>query len=219
MKRIILIAVVLSIVFLSPVAFAAADEVGPFYVGVLGGYVMPQNMNVADNTGGGLTLDAPLKDGGLVGIKIGYIPPFANKYLATELEYNYFFNTDHDSDKTIAAVGGTLDGSIKIQAFFLNFKWRYPEGAFHPYIGIGPGYAWFQAGDVKASSETTPWSGDTGTKFCYQILAGLDYDITKNWGVGVGYKYFQIKPSIGGEIKADYDYKAHVITLGVNYAF
>lgn len=216
MKRTILILALLAFVLLSPLAHAA-EVTGPFYVGVLGGYVMPSNMNVHDKTGATADFDASLNNGGLVGVKVGYLPPFASGYLATELEYNYIFNTDLDNSKTTAV--GTLDGSNKIHAFFLNFKLRYPEGALHPYVAVGPGYAWFNAGDLKISPAGTTSSGDTAGKFCWQIMAGLDYDITRNWGVGIGYKYFQVKPSIGGGINSDYDYKASIVTVGVNYTF
>jgi len=217
MKRITLISVlfVLSL-FLSPAL--AAEEAGPFYMGILGGYVMPRDMTLHAKDGSYVDFDATLKNGGVFGIKAGYLPPFASKYLATELEYNYIFGTDFDSGKTYSAISNqSLDGTNKIQALFLNFKLRYPEGAFHPYIGIGPGYSWFQAGDITSGGTTMP--GETSSQFCWQLLAGLDYDITKNWGVGLGYKYFQVKPSFGGQINADYDYTTHMITLGVNYAF
>ena len=217
MKRTILVLVVLLLSLFSSIA-CAAEETSPFYLGILGGYVKPSDMTVHDKTGG-LDFDAALKNGGVFGLKAGYMPSFAKGYLATELEYNYIFNTDLDTGKTYATLSGaSLDGTNKIHAIFLNFKLRYPEGVLHPYVGIGPGYSWFQAGDLTPSTGTTI-TGETSSQFCWQLLLGFDYDITKNWGVGLGYKYFQVKPSFGGQINADYDYNAHMITFGVNYAF
>ena len=49
----------------------------------------------------------------------------------------------------------------------------------------------------------------TDNGFCYQLLAGLDIDITPNLSVGIGYKYF---------VPAS-DYKASIVTLGLAYTF
>jgi len=222
MKRITLVIALFSFWLLLSPAFAAEQQ-NLFYVGILGGYVMPRDMAIHDKTGGNPDFDATLKNGGLFGIKAGFLPAFANKYLATELEYNYFFNTEFDKDKSYKPSDPyRLEGDNKIHAVFLNFILRYPETSFHPYIGIGPGYSWFQAGDLKVTDSagtTTLLAGETTGQFCWQLLAGLDYDITRNWGVGIGYKYFQVKPSPGGAINSDYDYSAHIITLGVQYTF
>ena len=216
--------------FCLTVAMAADEETSGFYVGILGGYVMPKDLGVTDKAGGG-SQDFAMDKSYLAGIKVGYIPPFA-KYLATELEYNYS-KSDFDNGKRYTSLFGTsapgisltIDGTSTIHAFFFNLKLRYPEGSFHPYIGIGPGYSWVELGDTTeratSGSVTAAYTmaGETSSQFAYQLLAGLDYDITKNWGVGIGYKYVQIKPSFGGAINADVDYKAHVVTLGVNYSF
>ena len=221
MKRISLVLSLLLLVFCSTVAMAADEETSGFYVGILGGYVMPKDMGVTPKDGSTQN-DIAMDKGDLAGIKVGYIPPVA-KYLATELEYNYSKNS-FDNGKQYTDSGGsyTLDGTTNnMHAFFLNLKLRYPEGSFHPYIGIGPGYSWVKQGDVtlRATGGSGTMAGGTSSQFAYQLLAGLDYDITKNWGVGIGYKYVQVKPSFGGDLNADIDYKAHVVTLGVNYSF
>lgn len=216
MKRISLVLSVLMVVFCSSLAVAAEETTG-FYAGVLGGYVMPRDATITDKSGGP-SQDYAMDKGYLAGIKMGYIPPFA-KYLAAELEYNYV-KSSFDNSKSYAGTGGsyTIDGSNSMNAFFFNIKLRYPEGSFHPYVGIGPGYSWFKQDDITISGQGR-LSGETSGQFAYQILAGLDYDITKNWGVGVGYKYIQVKPSFGGALNIDMDYKAHVVTLGVNFSF
>ena len=219
MKRICLVLSLLLVVFCSTVAMAA-EETSGFYAGILGGYVMPTDVGVTPKNGG-TQPDLAMDNGYLAGIKVGYIPPFA-KYLAMELEYNYSTSSfDNGKQYTDQRVSYTVDGTNNMHAFFLNLKLRYPEGSFHPYIGIGPGYSWVKQGDVtvRVTGGSATMAGGTSSQFAYQFLAGLDYDITKNWGVGIGYKYVQIKPSFGGDLNADMDYKAHVVTLGVNYSF
>jgi opacity protein-like surface antigen len=215
MKRISLILSLLLVVSFSSLAMADEGTSG-FYVGILGGYMMPKDVTMSPKDGTP-SADISLDKGYHAGAKVGYIPSFA-KYLAMELEYNYS-KTSFDNGKSYG--GNKLDGTNSMNAFFLNFKLRYPEGSFHPYIGIGPGYSWFKQGDITGSGIGGGGvaAGDTSSQFAYQFLAGLDYDITKNWGVGLGYKYLQVKPSFGGALNVDYNYTAHIVTLGVNYSF
>jgi opacity protein-like surface antigen len=218
MKRIGLMLSLLTVLFCSSLAMAAEGTSG-FYGGVLGGYVMPQDVGMTGNTGSSAPIpDLAQNKGYLVGLKVGYIPSVA-KFVAAELEYNYA-KTSFDNGKTYTTNWGTwtADGTTELYAVFFNVKLRYPDGWFHPYVGVGPGYAWVKQGDITISTQGT-LKGDTASKFAYQLLAGVDFDITKNWGVGLGYKYYQVKPSFGGGLNVDTDNKAHVITLGVNYSF
>jgi hypothetical protein len=64
----------------SAVSTAPAAQAGPFYVGVFGGYVMPNDLKVED----GGSEDVSLKNSWTIGAKVGYILPQV-KWLATEL--------------------------------------------------------------------------------------------------------------------------------------
>ena len=228
MKKIILLA---SAVFflLTNAAIAAENENTGFYVGVKGAYVIPQTMTIYSDNGNNFSMDTKLKNGYLAGATVGWNTPFTNRILAVELEYNYIFGTDFDNGKTISVMGqnaGTLDGTIKIHALLLNLKARYPKGRFHPYTGFGVGWSYMQLGDITETAPDGSVSiapGNSGNAFCYQLLAGLDFDITQNLGIGIGYKYFATKPTIGSTnsntIYADADYKAHIVTLGLTYTF
>jgi opacity protein-like surface antigen len=64
--------------------------------------------------------------------------------------------------------------------------------------------------------------------FAYQVLAGMDIDITKNIFVGINYKYiapqkisYDSNISMGGSAPGsmEVDYKSHNITLSVCYVF
>jgi len=227
MKKIILLATA-TLLLLSTAAFAAENT--GFYVGVSGGYVIPQTMTISDPDSGSWIVDAPLKNGYLGGVKVGWNTPFTNRILAVELEYNYIFGTGFDNEK-IVNYGGimpiTMEADIQIHALLLNFKARYPEGRFHPYVGFGVGYAYFETGDATmrdpGGSVIVTAPGASGGAFAYQLLAGLDFDITPNLGVGIGYKYLASKPTIGSNVEgtfyANFDYKASIVTLGLTYTF
>jgi opacity protein-like surface antigen len=210
----------------------AADQNTGFYVGVTGAYVIPQTMTVSDPDNSANYMDTTLDNGYLFGIKGGWNTPFTKQILALEMEYNYIFGTGFDNAKVIPDFmgegPGTLDATISIHAFLFNAKARYPEGKIHPYAGFGIGWALFEVGDFTAISALDPAdritsSGKSGNAFCWQLLAGVDFDITPNLGVGVGYKYFATKPTVGdnnGEgMYAEFDYRASIITLGLTYTF
>jgi opacity protein-like surface antigen len=218
------VAVATLMVFLSAGSvFATENSNTGFYVGVTGGYVVPQTMQISDKNES-LYADTELKNGYLAGFKAGWNTPFTKNILAMEMEYNYIFGTDYDKGKMINLMGqglATFDGTIKIHAFLTNFKARYPNGRIHPYGGFGVGWSYFQLGDTigRSNGKSAVLTGDSGTAFCWQLLAGVDFDITPNMSLGIGYKYFTTKPSFGGNTNADFDYKASIVTLGLAYTF
>lgn len=224
------VAIVTFMVFLSAGSVFAAENVNTgFYVGVSGGYVIPQTLTISDPDDSANYMDTTLKNGYLVGVTAGWLTPFTRRILALEMEYNYIFGTDFDKDKIVPDVmgggAGTLDGTIRIHALLFNAKARYPEGRFHPYVGFGLGYAYTQVGDLTARGPGEPEiiPGNSGGAFCWQLMTGLDFDITPNLGVGIGYKYFATKPTIGDRdsegIYADSDYKTSIVTVGLTFLF
>ncbi|MGD0278376.1 MAG: outer membrane beta-barrel protein [Smithella sp.] len=231
MRKIFFVGVALAalMTILSSESIVAADNTG-FYIGVSGGYVIPQTMTISDPNNGTAYSNSILENGFLVGITAGWITPFTQRIMTLEMEYNYIFRTDFDNDKAVYLSGkgyGTQDGSIRINALLLNLKARYPKGRFHPYAGFGLGYAYSQVGDLTEreynGSVMDIVPGESGGAFCWQILTGLDFDITTNFSAGIGYKYFATKPTIGSAstsgIYADIDYRTSIITLGLTFAF
>ena len=236
------VAIATLMVFMSAGSVFAADEVtnNPiaaekgntgFYVGISGGYVIPQTLTISDPDGGAKYMDENLNNGYFLGIKSGWNTPFTKKIMALEIEY-FYINDNLDNGKIVSSPDHsgyhvTLDGTISMHALLFNVKARYPEGRFHPYGGFGLGYAYFSFGDITEraydGSGTDTWKSASGGAFCWQLLAGLDFDITPNFGVGIGYKYFATKPTVGSknsdEIYVDADYKASIVTVGLTYTF
>ena len=227
-------------VFLSVpfIAVAAEGNTLGIYVGVLGGAAIPADMNTTVTskvTGVSFNQDISLNVGWLAGVKVGYLTPFTNRILAVELEYNHIEN-GFDSGKTYQVLGVPLNfnSNVKIEAVMFNLIGRYPEGKLHPYVGAGAGYAYLQIDDIKASfAGTNVLNASSGSDsvFAYQFLAGLDFDITKNWFAGLGYKFFHAdKASYDMSITSpfatgsdagsiDVDYTSHNIVVTVGYLF
>jgi opacity protein-like surface antigen len=198
----IVIPILVAFLVLASAPAATAKEAGPFYVGVFGGYVIPSDLEVS---GGDINEDVKLKNSGMLGAKFGYIIP-TFKWIAGEVEYNYLFKQDVDQ--------ADVSGDFSAHNVMANLLVRYPEGRFHPYAGFGIGWSYgtFKANTAEVSVD------DSKSAFAWQILAGLNFEITPNWSADLGYRYFQAKYS--GIIEdVDVTSKNHIILIGVNYHF
>jgi opacity protein-like surface antigen len=229
MKR---IGLILMFLLFSQAAFAMPNT--GFYVGISGGYVIPQTATMFEPHYG--HTDTTLENGGFVGVKSGWPTPFTRRIMALEMEYNYIFGTDFDKSKVVNLAGwgpgALLDGTIGVHAFLFNIKARYPEGPIHPYAGAGLGYSYFQMGDITARDggggliDSIP--GGSGGAFSYQFMAGLDVDIAPSISLGAGYKYFAAKPNIKDDTfyahgyhgyNYDLDYRTSILSLGLTFTF
>lgn len=186
----------------SSVSTAPAAEAGPFYVGVFGGYVMPNDLKIEN----GESWDLSLKSSWAIGAKVGYIFPQV-KWLAAELEYFYLAKQDFDESGT--------DGDFSANNVMANLLVRYPEGKIHPYAGIGIGWSWATfKGTVSDGSVD-----ESANAFAWQILAGVNFEITPQWSADLGYRYFSSKYEMGSDPSVDVTTKNHMILLGINYHF
>ena len=203
----------------------AADENTGFYIGISGGYVIPQTLTISDPDDSSQKADTTLNNGWFVGVKSGWNTSFTKRIMAMEIEYNYI-RENFDNSKYIPELNGTIDGTIGVHALLFNLKARYPEGKIHPYVGGGLGWSIVQLGDLTTGDGHSE-KGDIGNGFCWQLLAGVDFDITPNVAVGIGYKYLAANTTIGSKddkntdnkIYADADFKASMITAGLTFTF
>lgn len=191
--------------FLVPIHASEAAEAGPFYVGVFGGYTF--GSDATWNFPFVASIDADVQETWTIGAKVGYIPP-SIKYIAVELEYFYLHP---DIDRSGSGLF-TVQGDATAHNFMLNCLLRYPEGRFHPYIGFGLGFS-----AVNVSGTTTTSSLDANdTAFAYQFLAGINFEINRNWSADLTYRWFSTDPDVNG---GDIDYTTNLITIGINYHF
>jgi len=224
--------VVLMVLSFSVLAQAQSSTKG-IYVGLIGGYVIPSTLN-GNSTPVGAPIaydyDLDLKNGYLVGAKVGWLTPFSNRALAVEFEYNHIENKmDYWDNFLGTGLEAETDGKVKIDSFMFNLIARYPTGRFHPYLGAGAGCAYVKMSDMDHSfmgSYIGTINGGSDTVFAYQVMAGLDFDITQNIIIGMSYKYlvldkisFDSFNNIWGPSKTELDYKAHNIMLSLSYVF
>jgi opacity protein-like surface antigen len=98
-----------------------------------------------------------------------------NKFLATELEYEWMKNFR-------LRVQGFSIGRLQTQAATLNLRVVAPYGAWQPYALVGAGAIW-----TTLNSTTPGISPDLTTpSFAARFALGLDYYITKNLSLNLG---------------------------------
>lgn len=163
----------------------------PLYVGVFGGFIVPDDLRVAGGP------DFQLDDSWAAGAKAGYIFPF--KWLAVELEYAYLAKHDIDEPGT---------GHFKADNLMGNLLLRYPLGMIRPYLGGGIGWSF-----AELESGLT---NDTDNNFGWQALAGINLEITPSLSVDFGYRYFTSDYKINTLDATIHD---HILSLGFNYHF
>lgn len=163
------------------------------------------------------------------GIKLGYIPPLW-KYFSFELEYSYLHP---DIKRSILEQYGpdyvAVEGDVQIHNFMLNLFARYPIGRLHPYIGAGVGFSYSDLSAVATQrigeDISTAQVGDDYTSFAFQVLTGVEIDITNNLAFEVGYRYFitELEFSNSSEIyrnnSVEIDFTTSMITLGLKFLF
>lgn len=231
MKKLFCLSVFLFLVFASS-GFCqdkAYDTYG-VYLSLVGGYVIPTDESAkVTYPVAVLSLDPELKNGFLYGAKIGWLTPFTKRILAVELEFNRLQNKFDSFNNTIL-LNGDMSGKSSINLFMLNLLARKPDGRFHPYIGAGIGYADIKVSDITLNTiPLGPVSLSAGSDgvFAYQVMAGIDIDITKNFFLGMGYKYISPQkisydtvftpPGVSMPLKLDYS--SHNFVLNIGYLF
>lgn len=227
MKKLVLL-VVAGLFILSASTAVAQTPAGSgpeWSVGIQGGWVIPNKISMTDTTPPiAPSLDLNVNNTGLLGFKAGWTPNITKQYFTAQFEYFHTFGPNVDSQ--VIFNDGTDTTSLKfnttMDAVFVNFIARYPNGKWHPFVGIGPGWAWVKMNDVQVTVSGTGRVDpgkikDRASQFAWQVIAGLEYDITRNWSMDLSYRYYKINSATYDEI--DLDMKGQSINLGINFKF
>jgi opacity protein-like surface antigen len=210
---------------------SASAQVGG-YMGIWGGYAINPVASSGThyyNWDHYSNFDLNIQETWVFGAKIGYIPPQL-KYLAFEFEYSYL---KPDINSSVIDWYGydfvAVAGDVKLNNFMFNAVVKYPEGRFHPYVGIGLGLSYTDMSTIvtqRIGSEMSsgPEEKDC-TSFAWQLLAGVEIDVTNNLSVDIGYRYFgteiELEYASGIEFKHDakMDFTTSMINLGLKVLF
>ena len=232
MKKVVTsFAVFVFVITVSVFPFNTASAQVGWYIGVFGGYTFNTDASLwysDSNYNYSYQYDIAVQETWVFGVKFGYTPP-PLKYFSFEFEYSYL---NPDVDKTVLTHAGTdyanTEGDVKLNNFMFNAIAKYPEGKIHPYIGAGLGFSYV---DVSVSTTSTARGANyvssisnDDTVFAWQILLGVDIDLTNNLSVDIGYRYFATEAIHDHDHESEYDstpldYKTNMVTLGLKYRF
>jgi opacity protein-like surface antigen len=211
-----------------PLNTASAQTGG--YMGVFGGYTLSSDASTSyydydyyyyyrDN------YDLDAQETWVLGFKLGYTLPRL-KIFSFEFEYSYL---NPDLDRTLStypdAGYAKIEGDASFHNFMFNAIAKYPEGKIHPYIGTGLGFSYIDA-SVSTTSTSHSDSNDD-TVFAWQILVGIELELTNYLSMDIGYRYLATE----SESESDYydhsyyhedysiDYETSIISIGLIFKF
>jgi len=223
-------AVFVFVIVFSTFPFNSASAQTGLYVGVFGGYAFSPDASLSYSYYDyyyhnyyNREYDVDVQDSAVFGFKFGYTPPRL-KFLSLEFEYSHL---NPDVDKTALPYAdpsfAITEGDVKLNNFMFNVIAKYPEGKIHPYIGLGLGFSYIDW-SLSTSSPVHSISNDD-TVFAWQMLAGVEIDLTKNFALDIGYRFFATESGSDNYYDDYYDYDTHLeyrtsmVTLGLKYKF
>lgn len=212
-------------------ALAVPAHAAGWYVNVTGGGNWLNDNNFTASTPGGDTLtvntgsDGGFVVAGAVGFSLGHVTPG----LRVEAEVAYRENQVDGFFTAVPNGGfgtGTLNYDHSALSVLANVWYDFDLGDVSPYIGGGIGWADVEADGnfADAGPAVYPFSfSDDG--FAWQLGAGINFDISPNMKLGVGYRYF-----VGPEVSllaaplnaanlaaGDLDYDSHSAVATISF--
>lgn len=111
----------------------------------------------------------------------------------------------------------TGDGDVRSVLGMANLYYDFiTPSKFTPWVGAGVGAAWV---DVDANvGGTVGRIDDDSVEFAWQLMAGVDYSVNRNWDVYGGYRYLRISSPDVGTVELE-NFEDHIIQAGVRYRF
>lgn len=211
-----------------------AQAAGNWYVSVFGGGNWVQDETVsgattpttsADSLRWTTDADTGFIVGGAVGMSLGHFVPGLRAeaevaYRQSKLDGQWVTNVTTPTNVS----SGTIDGDHSTFSVLANVWYDFDIAGVSPYIGGGVGWAETQVdgrlvGDVNGDG---PFDfSDSG--FAWQLGAGINFEISPNAKLGVGYRYFE-GPDVtigslnpGNSASADMDNRNHTALVSLTF--
>ena len=162
------------------------------------------------------------------GLKIGFFPAFAGRYLGLEAELS---GLDGKVNAPTATSGGvTRSTNFRLQSInaMATVLLRYPGETIQPYIGVGAGLSGGFARDLNFQHSTIGVVHENAADgaFAYQFLGGVRANVTDRLFLFTEYKYFVANYQWESEFtdgsrgpSFTLNYRTHIIAGGVGMTF
>ena len=162
------------------------------------------------------------------GLKIGFFPAFAGRYVGLEAELS---GLDGKVNAPAATTGGvTRSANFRLQSInaMANVLLRYPGDVIQPYIGVGAGLSGGFARDLNLQHSTIGVVHENAADgaFAYQFLGGLRANVSDRIFLFTEYKYFVANYQWESEFangsrgpSFTLNYRTHIIAGGLGFSF
>lgn len=199
-----------------------AINIGNAYAGISGGVIIPDKLHA--NFSGAIAGSGDLSfKVGPVGT--GFVGYHLDDYLAGELEVGYASFDEDNFSGTLNGVSGsaTINGNLKTIIGFANvIVTPFGRSGFVPYIGAGPGFAYFDE-NINSIGGIPVNETSKETEFAANIVAGFEAAVGARWSLGARYRFVWANTSssttsFGTTTKED-AFTAHIITANATFHF
>jgi OOP family OmpA-OmpF porin len=195
---------------------------GSFYLRAEGGWNHADGFSFSGNPPAGPG-SINFKEGYIAGGAIGYVvapTPLGNFRVELNLDYR---DNDVKSLSVTGLAPGSASGSVDSIAGMVNGLFDLPFNfvGLKPYIGAGVGAESMHLSGVGVSGVALV--SDRDTVPAAQAIAGVKYDLTPNWGVGLEYRFLNgFNPrfhTVNNSSVSTSNAQDHSILLTLTYAF
>lgn len=211
------------------VQMAHAEDLSPWYLGVSAGNNSVPNMQwpratyVTGFSSGSTDISVDMASATSQAVTLGYR---VNPNMALETEFS---RRQNDSRQLVTHTGFVLAGHMattKVDSLMLSLKYKFfDDKPVQPFIGVGIGGAnlGIEIQDSNGRSSNSAW------KVAYQLLAGVEVPITRQWSLTGSIQYFKIpnsdinvdrqQTSTSTNIWTINTYEAQTIAVGAQFRF
>ena len=211
---------------LAALALAApANAAGSWYVSLTGGGNWQNDEDFfATAAGDTFTFDSNSDTGFVIAGAVGYNLTSVAPGLRVEAEVSYRQNSNDGTWLTSTGLtsSGPLDFDHQATAVMANVWNDFDIGGFRPYLGGGIGWADVEL-DGTFVGGTLPTLDVSDDGFAWQLGAGVNFQVSPNVQLGVGYRYFQapevtvFAPFGPNASSGEVEYESHAAVLSLTF--
>lgn len=183
---------------------------------VLGSVAKNRNLNL-DNEELPMTT---VRNGGGGGFKAGVFPAFTGYMVGIQAES---FGLGHELTAPASMGSSGMQsgrGTLFAWTTMVSLLIQYPGTVLKPYAGVGIGWSSSYLFDAELTRGPVTQTGTArDTSVAYQYLAGLRAQVAERVFLFGEYKYFASRYQWSGSLEPSFDFRTHVMAIGVGLSF
>jgi opacity protein-like surface antigen len=210
---------------LAALVLATPANAGSWYLSLTGGGNWQNDEDfVATAAGDTFTFDSNSDTGFVIAGAVGYNLTSVAPGLRVEAEVSFRQNSNDGTWLTSTGLtsSGPLDFDHQATAVMANVWYDFDIGGFRPYVGGGIGWADVEL-DGTFVGASLPALDVSDDGFAWQLGAGVNFQISPNVQLGVGYRYFQapevtvFAPFAPNLSSGEVEYESHAAVLSLTF--